>query len=137
MTASKGALPTVSGTGPGEWSSVLLRDVLQVSAGGDLGDKGASEKARAGIAAMKEIGLDDVIPDMAAAQLVATHEATMWCSRLAVVPDQPFTVVQECLSQANKPARTFTALTETLNRHRGKSGQQTVRVEHLTVADGG
>ena len=24
-----------------------------------------------------------------------------------------------------------------LNRHRGKSGQQTVRVEHVTVKDGG
>ena len=43
-TAGGGKLPTVSGTGPGEWNSVLLRDVLQVCAGGDLGDKGALER---------------------------------------------------------------------------------------------
>ena len=137
-TASKGGgLPVVSGAGPGEWNSRLLRDVLQVCAGGDLDDKGALEKARAGIAAMKGIGPDDVIADMAAVQLVATHEATMRCYKLAAVPDQPLPVVQECLSQANKLARTFAALTETLNRHRGRIGQQTVRVEHVTVADGG
>ncbi len=33
-------------------------------------------------------------------------------------------------------ARTFAALLEALNRHRGK-GQQVVRVEHVTVQAGG
>ena len=136
-TASEGALPTVSGTGPGEWNSVLVRDVLQVCAGGDLGDKGALEKARAGVAAMRGIAPNDVIADMVAAQLVAAHEATMRCFKLAAVRDQPFSVVHECLSQANKLSRTTAALIEALNRHRGKSGQQTVRVEHVTVKDGG
>lgn len=137
-TASKGGgIPVVSGAGPGEWNSRLLRDVLQVCAGGDLDDKGALEKARAGIAAIKGIGPDDVIADMVAAQLVAAHQATMRCFSLAAVPEQPFPVVQECLSQANRLSRTTVALVEALNRHRGKSGQQTVRVEHVTVADGG
>ena len=137
-TASKGGgLPVVSGAGPGEWNSRLLRDVLQVCASGDLDDKDALEKARAGIAAMKGIGPNDVIADMAAAQLVATHDATMRCFKLAAVPNQPFTVVQECLSQANKLSRTTATLVEALNRHRGRTGQQTVRVEHVTVAEGG
>ena len=136
-TASKCTLPTVSGAGPGEWNDALLADIVQVCAGSDLGDKGAVAKARAGIAAMKGIGPDDVIGDMVAAQLVAAHEATIRCYKLAAVPDQPFPVVQECLSQANKLSRTTAALVEALNRHRGKSGQQTVRVEHVTVKDGG
>ena len=52
-TASEGALPTVSGTGPGEWNDSLLAGIVQVCAGRDLGAKGAVAKARAGIAAMK------------------------------------------------------------------------------------
>ena len=136
-TAGGGKLPTVSGTGPGEWNSVLLRDVLQVCAGGNLGDKRALEKARAGVAAMRGIGPDDVIADMVAAQLVAAHEATMRCFKLAAVPEQPFPVVHECLSQANKLSRTTAALVEALNRHRGKGSQQRVVVEHVNVAAGG
>ncbi len=50
---------------------------------------------------------------------------------------QPFEAWRESLSQANRLSRTFAALAEALNRHRGKSGQQTVRVEHVTVNDGG
>ena len=134
LSASKIKLATVSGSGPGEWNDKLLMDIAQVCGGKDLGDK---RKVRAGIAAMKGIGPDDVICDMVAAQLVAAHEATMRCFKLAAVPEQPFPVVQECLSQANKLSRTTAALVEALNRHRGKSGQQTVRVEHVTVADGG
>ena len=137
VTASKRALPTVSGAGPGEWNDALLAGIVQVCAGSDLGDKGAVAKARAGIAAMKGIGSDDVIGDMVAAQLVAAHEATMRCYKLAAVPDQPFPVVQECLSQANKLSRTTAALIEALNRHRGKGSQQRVVVEHVNVAAGG
>ena len=134
--ATASGLPKVSETG-GEWNSVLLRDVLQVCTGGDLGDKGALEKARAGVAAMRGIAPGDILEDMAAAQLLAAHEATMRCFKLAAVPDQPFPVVHECLNLANRTSRTWAALVEALNRHRGKSGQQTVRVEHVTVADGG
>ena len=74
------------------------------------GDKGALEKARADVAAMRGIAPNDVIADMVAAQLVAAHEATMRCFKLAVVPDQPYSVVHECLSQANK----LVALLDTL-----------------------
>ena len=137
-TASKGGgLPVVSGTGSGEWNIRLLRDVLQVCTGGDLDDKGALEKARAGIAAMKGIGPDDVIADMVTAQLVSAHHAAMDCYKRAVGDDLPLEVWREALNQANKLSRTSAALIEALNRHRGKSGQQTVRVEHVTVADGG
>jgi hypothetical protein len=45
---------------------------------------------------------------------------------------QPFEVSTRYLGLADKSARTVATLTETLNRHRGK-GQQTVRVEHVTV----
>ena len=135
--------PVVSGTGPGEWNDRLLRDVVRVCCGGrDLGDKGALEKARAGIAAMQGIGPDDVIGDMVAAQLVAAHEAAMDCYKRAAGADGngdaiPLEFWREFMNQANKLSRTSAALIEALNRHHGKSGQQTVRVEHVTVKDGG
>jgi hypothetical protein len=40
------------------------------------------------------------------------------------------------LGAASKLSRTYAALLEALNRHRGK-GQQVVRVEHVTVEAGG
>src|SRR5215217_8219392 len=43
---------------------------------------------------------------------------------------------RENLAQANKLSRTYAALLEALNRHRGK-GQQKVTVEHVHVHEGG
>ena len=141
-TASKGGgLPVVSGAGPGAWNDALLNNIIRVVAGKDLCDKGAVEKARAGIAAMKGIGADDVIADMVAAQLVSAHHAAMACYRRAAGGDGndvlPLEIWREYMNQANKLSRTTGALVESLNRHRGKSGQQTVRVEHVTVEAGG
>ena len=136
-TAREGGLPVVSGAGPGEWNTVLLRDVLQVCSGGDLGDKDALEKARAGIAAMKGIGPEDVIADMVAAQLVSAHHAAMDCYKRAAVGELPLEVWREALNQANRLSRTSAALIEALNRHRGKGSQQRVVVEHVNVTAGG
>ena len=123
------------------WDVRLLNDIVQVCSGGDLGDTAevrtiAIKKARAGIAAMQGIGLDDVIDDMVAAQLVAAHAAAMDCYKRAAGGGE-LEVWREMLNQANKLSRTSAALIEALNRHRGKSGQQTVRVEHVNVAAGG
>ena len=112
----------------------------QVCAGSDLrgDDMGAAAKrARAGLAALTGIRPGDVIEDMAATQLVSAHHAAMDCYKRAMAPDQPFEAWREALNQANRLSRTSASLIEALNRHRGKSGQQTVRVEHVTVNDGG
>ena len=37
----EGAVPTVSGIGPGEWNDPLVAGIAQVCAGRDLGDNGA------------------------------------------------------------------------------------------------
>ena len=50
--------------------------------------------------------------------------------------EQTFEGCQENLNQANKLSRTYAALVESLNRHRGK-GQQKVTVEHVHVHEGG
>ena len=129
-TASEGALPTVSGTGPGEWNDSLLAGIVQVCAGRDLGAKGAVAKARAGIAAMNGIGPDDVIADMVAAQLVlgASRGNGLLQARGR---RRELVVWREALNQANRLSRTSAALIEALNRHRGKGSQQRVVVEHV------
>ena len=86
---------------------------------------------------MKGIEPGDGIEDMAAAQLVAAHHAAMQAYGRAANPDQPFAVWRESLNQANRLSRTFAAMLEALNRHRGKGGQQRVVVEHVTVNEGG
>ena len=138
--ATASALPTVSGSGPGEWNDSLVAGIVQVCAGSDLrgDDMGAAAKrARAGLAAMNGIGPGDVIADLLSAQLVSAHHAAMDCYKRAAGGELPLEVWREALNQANRLSRTSAALVEALNRHRGKSGQQTVRVEHVTVNDGG
>ena len=60
----------------------------------------------------------------------------MECYRRAMIGEQTFEGRRENLSQANKLSRTYGALLDALNRHRGK-GQQKVTVEHVHVDSGG
>ena len=72
---------------------------------------------------MTGIGPEDVIADMAAAQLVSAHSLAMDCYRRAAGGGE-LEVWRESLNQANRLSRTWAALVDSLNRHRGKSGQQ-------------
>lgn len=78
----------------------------------------------------------DELEGMLAAQAVATHNAAMECYRRAMIEGQTFEGRRDNLAQANKLSRTYAALVEALDKHRGK-GQQVVRVEHVTVQAGG
>ncbi len=77
----------------------------------------------------------DQVEAMLAAQMAATHMATMsFASRLAST-----TIIYEAEAAEkafNKLARTFTTQMEALNRYRGK-GQQKMTVEHVHVNEGG
>ena len=73
---------------------------------------------------------------MLVSQMIACHAASLECHRRAMLPDQTVEARQINLSAASKLSRTYAALLEALNRHRGK-GQQVVRVEHVTVQAGG
>jgi hypothetical protein len=69
-------------------------------------------------------------------QLIASHNAAMECYRRAMIGEQTFEGRRENLTQANKLSRSYAALVEALDRHRGK-GQQYVKVEHVHVHQGG
>jgi hypothetical protein len=88
------------------------------------------------VAALVSIGPRDELEGMLAAQLLAAHNAAMECYRRAMIGEQTFEGRRENLSQANKLSRTYAALLDALNGHRGK-GQQKVTVEHVHVHHGG
>jgi hypothetical protein len=86
--------------------------------------------------AMRGIAPADPVEGMLAVQMVATHHAAMECFRRAHLAEQTFEGRQLGLKYGDRLVRSFAALTDALNRHRGK-GQQVVRVEHVTVQAGG
>ena len=87
------------------------------------------------LSVVKGIEPRDQVEAMLAAQMAAVHNATMtFARRLNHVENIP---QQDSAERAfNKLARTFAAQVEALKRYRS-SGEQTVRVEHVTVNEGG
>jgi len=61
----------------------------------------------------------------------------MECFRRAALVEQIFAGRELKLKYGDRLMRSFAALTDALNRHRGKGSQQVVRVEHVTVQAGG
>jgi hypothetical protein len=84
---------------------------------------------------VKAIEPRDELEAMLAAQMAATHNAIMtFARRLNHVEN---IAQQDSAERAfNKLARTFASQVEALKRYRS-SGEQTVRVEHVTVNEGG
>ena len=136
---------TGGSTGPGGqgWNDAVIEDVVRaVTPDHEIDTKNniltpSVETVHAVYSGLVGIEPEDVIGDMVAAQLLAAHKAAMNCYGSANWPDLPIGSKMAMLNQATKLSRTSAALIEALSRHRGKTGQQTVRVEHVTVKDGG
>jgi hypothetical protein len=130
-----GKFKRLGGSMSDDWNQRLANDVL-----GTLwifeNDKSKEQKFSAAVAALIGISPTSELEGMLAAQLLATHYATMECYRRSMIPSQTFEGRSEALKQAGKLSRTFAALLEAFNRHRGK-GQQKVTVEHVHVHSGG
>jgi len=86
--------------------------------------------------AMAAIEPTNELEGMIAAQAVALHHVTLDSLARARRSDR-IEFRQQHLSAANKSARTFAALIETLERHRGKTTTQHVIVENVNVQAGG
>ena len=105
---------------------------------GNVGSQGAKIDERGlnfMLSIVKGIEPRDQMEAMLAAQMAAVHNATMnFARRLAHVDNIQ---QQDSAERAfNKLARTFAAQLEALKRYRS-AGEQTVRVEHVTVNEGG
>jgi hypothetical protein len=118
----------------GDFLDVLLTQVVGSHAL-DLVPADMRQKyASAAGAALLGIQPNGELEGMLAAQLIACHNAAMECYRRAA--GSKLAARDYHLNQANKLSRTYSALLEALNRHRGK-GQQKVTVEHVHVHQGG
>ncbi|THH38661.1 hypothetical protein E4Z66_03575 [Aliishimia ponticola] len=114
---------------------IITGVVSQIAALGSQGkqiDEGAANFALSFVDAMDP---QDPAEVLLLTQMAATHQATMMLARrLNHVDNIP---QQDSAERAlNKLARTYAAQMDTLKKYRTK-GQQVVRVERVTVEDGG
>jgi len=132
----KGRLKELGGSTSDNWNNILANQAMQSLWVKNSSAEDRDKQLSATVAALMGIAPKDVLEGMMAAQLVAAHNAAMECYRRAMIGEQTFEGRRENLSQANKLSRTYAALLEALNSHRGK-GQQKVTVEHVHVHAGG
>ena len=78
----------------------------------------------------------DMVEEMIVMQMIGMQECAMRSMQRACGIGLSTEFIDKHLSIANKCSRTFAALVDTLNKHRGK-GQQKVTVEHVHVHAGG
>jgi hypothetical protein len=131
----KGRLKNIGGSQSDHWNNTLANQAVQ-SLWKNSSPEERDKQLSATVAALMGIAPNDELEGMMAAQLVAAHNAAMECYRRAMIGEQTFEGRRENLAQANRLSRTYAALLEALNRHRGK-GQQKVTVEHVHVHSGG
>ncbi len=86
------------------------------------------------LGAVQAIGPKDGLETFLAIQMVALHGAAMRCLAAANATEQTDLGKEVNFKRANDLLRTFTALAETLKRHRS-NGEQHCRVEHVHVHD--
>lgn len=130
-----GALRAIGGSKADNWNDLISNQVVRTA--WKTGDEATDSQARDGVlTAMICMKPRDEFEGMLMAQMLGAHNAAMECYKRSMVPGQVFAWYQESLNQANKLSRTYAALLEALNRHRGK-GQQKVIVEHVHVYQGG
>ena len=133
----KGNLKSVGGSSSDSFNREIANQATQVLWVKNSSPDQRNKQLSAAIGAMIGIAPKDELEGMIAGQLIASHNAAMECYRRAMIGEQSFEGRRENLThQANKCSRTYAALLEALNRHRGK-GQQKVVVEHVNVHAGG
>jgi hypothetical protein len=125
-------LMEATGTADADFLDGLIRQLCNVGSHG----RGVDEDGlNFMLSVVKGIEPRDQVETMLAAQMAATHNATMtFARRLNHVENIP---QQDSAERAfNKLARTFASQVEALKKYRS-AGEQTVRVEHVTVNEGG
>src|ERR1700722_12969503 len=132
----RGRLKNIGDPQSDHWNNILANQAVQALWLKNSSPEERDKQFSVTIAALAGIAPKDELEGMMAAQLVAAHNAAMECYRRAMIGEQTLEGRRENLAQANKLSRTYAALLEALNRHRGK-GQQKVTVEHVHVHAGG
>ena len=120
------------GTTNGHFSEALLSQLANVAAHGQTVK---ADDLNGVFAMVQGIAPKDETEAMLAAQMVAIHNATMTAARrlnhVDNIPQQ-----DSASNMLNKLARTFATQIEALKKYRS-TGEQSIRVQHVTVNDGG
>jgi hypothetical protein len=131
----KAKLQASMGTVEWPFANKLIADLLNAACAGSTSQAVRQQDLNAALAAMHGISPRDEAEAMLVAQMIATHAAAMALLRrlktCETIPQQ-----DSAGNLATKLLRTYATQLEALARYRGK-GQQTVRVEHVTVQAGG
>jgi hypothetical protein len=131
-----GKLKAIGGSMSDDWNNILANQTIQTLWLKNSSAEETTKQRHAAVDVLIGTSPRDEFEGMIAAQLMACHCASMECYRRAMIGEQTFEGRRENLNQANKLSRTYGALLEALNRHRGK-GTQKVTVEHVHVHEGG
>jgi hypothetical protein len=127
----------LGGSKSDEWNMLLAN---QVSNAGHYSANTTEEERQkqylAQFAFLAGVNPQDVIEGMMAAQLFASHAASMECYRRAMSPNQNVEWRHMNLVQAAKLTRANAAQVEALAKHRSK-GKQKITIEHVHVYQGG
>ena len=89
------------------------------------------------IAIMAELQPTGALEALLSVQMIGVHRTAMRFIARATVPGQTAEGADLNVLRATRLMRLFTEQLEALSRLRGKSGQQRVVVEHVTVNQGG
>jgi hypothetical protein len=123
------------GTTDPAFADWLFRQLMNAGCQGTQSKPPEAKDLNGAAAAMAGIAPQNETEAMLAAQMVAVHAAAM--GQLQRLKNTELLRHHDCYGNlATKFLRTYAAQVEALQRLRGK-GQQTVRVEHVTVKDGG
>lgn len=133
-----GSLKPVGGSTSKALNNVLIKQALrglwyQREAGPEVHE----QQRTATIAAMMAFKPRDAIEGLIVAQALAAHSAAMECYRRAMHSEQSGEAAAVLRKNAASMTRTFVELVDALDRKRGGTRQQVVRVERVMVAPGG
>ncbi|ARJ67440.1 hypothetical protein WV31_18100 [Magnetospirillum sp. ME-1] len=118
------------GVGESDLADALLMQLIDLDRTAAKADPvKAANKAMAWI---HGISPNDPTEAMLAAQMIASHQLAMNCFTRAMLPDQSFEARHANLRQGAKLSRLYADQMQALAKYRNR-GQQTVRVEHVTV----
>lgn len=134
---SKPMLKHLGGSRSDHWNQMLCNQVL--NSGWFRESMPAGERAdqqTAILAFLASVKPSDAVEGMMAAQLYASHAASMECYRRAMLPGQSIEAKQINLTMAAKLTKANATQVEALKKYRSK-GQQKVIVEHVHVHQGG
>ena len=132
----KGEFQKIGGSLSDNWNRILANLAARSLWLAHSDTETIDRQLEATVAALEGIAPRNEMEAMAAAQMIAAHNATMECIRRALLPNQTEHGWSENLNQANKLSRTYATLWEALNKARG-SGRQRVTVKQVHVHAGG